>query len=334
MLRHLLFLLLSATALLAPLRIDAQMVGYTYVTDRKFTDPTDLLGWQFRPAELEIKDQGKTTFFAGEYRFGVTIGNLFVEGPEIAGVYSINNINPTEYGYILNLMNARNPTLQGHLKVILNKQRQADAVIFKRSPKEKEMVFWLPLLSESDFRAEASWFTDRKEIFLPHADSLWGRHIHPFLLMDQQSGKQQRLVMDDSTYLQFSREIDRSIKDKKKRKKGEVSLVDSLGLTIEDLMADSLLREEAGVTIEERIADFVRFKTRLVYDDGGTKWIEERHEIRRVTERADKKAREGGEKYLLEIELKSGDGLLLFLDTQRYVSSLEWGPRRYLMRGY
>lgn len=312
----------------------AQFDTYTYVSDRRFTDPTDLLGWQFRPGELEIKDEKKVAFSPGEYRFGVTQNNLFVEGPEIAGVYSINNINPTEYGYVLNLMNARNPTLQGHLKVILNKNRQADAVIFKRSPREKEMVFWLPLLSERDYREEGQWFTDRKELFLPVIDSLWSAQIHPFLLLDQQSGKQQRLTMDDSTYLHFSREIHRSIKDKKKRKKGEVSLVDSLGLTIEDLMADSLLREEAGVIIEERIADFVRFKTRLVYDDGGTKWVEEQYEIRRVSERADKKARDGGEKYLWEIELKNGERINLYLDTYRYASSLEWGPNWYLMRGY
>jgi len=321
-------------ALVSALPLRAQFDTYTYVSDRRFTDPTDLLGWQFRPAELEIKDESKSAFGPGDYRFGVTQNNLFVEGPEIAGVYSINNINPTEYGYVLNLMNARNPTLQGHLKVILNKNRQADAVIFKRSPREKEMVFWLPLLSERDYREEGNWFTDRKELFLPQIDSLWGQEIHPFLLLNQGSGKQQRLTMDDSTYLHFSREIHRTIKDKKKRKKGEVSLVDSLGLTIDDLLADSLLREEAGVIIEERIADFVRFKTRLIYDDGGTKWVEEMHEVKKVAERSDKKARDGGEKYLWEIELKNGERINLYLDTRRFVSSLEWGERWYLMRGF
>lgn len=313
---------------------NAQFDTYTYVTDRRFTDPTDLLGWQFRPNELEIPEERKSALSPGDYRFGITQNNLFVEGPDIAGVYSINNINPTEYGYMLLLMNARNPTLQGHLKVVLNDRRQADAVIFKRSPREKEMVFWLPLLSERDYRAEAEWFTDRRELFLPATDSLWGTEIRPFLLLDGLEGKQQRLTVDDSTYFRFSREIAYTVKDKKKRKKGEVSLVDSLGLTAEDLLADSTLREEAGVTVEERIADFLRFKTRLIYDDGGTKWVEEEHEIREVTERSDRKSGEADDKYEWEIELKNGERLGLYLDFQRHVSALVRGNQRFLMRGY
>ncbi|MBP6185445.1 MAG: hypothetical protein KA479_10925 [Saprospiraceae bacterium] len=327
---HFTFLLIIAVTGLA----SSQMDTYTYVSDRRFNDPTDLLGWQFRPAELEIPKVSKSALLPGDYRFGVTQNNLFVEGPDIAGVYSINNINPSEYGYILNLMNARNPTLQGHLKVILNKNRQADAVIFKRSPKEPEMVFWLPLMSERDYQSDGNWFTDRKELFLPHVDSLWGQDIHPFLLLDKSTGKQQRLIVDDSTYLHFSREIARNMKDKKKRKKGEVSLVDSLQLTIDDLLADSVLLEQSGVIIEERIADFVRFKTRIFYEDGGSKWIEELLEIKRVTERADRKATDDEEKYLWEIELKNGERINVYLDTQRYVSTIEWGARWYLMRGF
>lgn len=317
-----------------PGRLVAQMDTYTYVTDRKFMDPTDLLGWQFRPEEMEIPEVSKKRVLPGDYRFGITQNNLFVEGDEIAGVYSINNMTPTEYGYILNLMNARNPTMQGHLKVILNKNRQADAVVFKRSPREKELVFWLPLLSEKEFQVEKDFFTDRRELFLPDIDSLWGQGIYPFLLIDRASGKQQRLTIDDSTYLHFSREIAYTIKDKKKRKKEEVSLVDSLGLTAEDLLADSLLMEEAGVMVESRIADFLRFKTRLIYDDGGTKWVDQQLEVRKVLERTDRKAQDGGEKYLWEIELKNGDRVNLYLDTYRFVSSIEWGERQYLMRGF
>jgi hypothetical protein len=332
--RTLLILLLFSLVGTAPERLLAQVDTYTFVTDRKFIDPTDLLGWQFRPEELEIPEERKQRILPGDYRFGITQSNLYVEGDEIAGVYSINNMTPTEYGYILNLMNARNPTMQGHLKVILNKNRQADAVVFKRSPRDKEIVFWLPLLSEKEFQVEKDYFTDRRELFLPEIDSLWGQGIYPFLLIDRVGGKQQRLTMDDSTYLHFSREIAHTIKDKKKRKKGEVTLVDSLELTVEDLLADSLLMAEAGVTVESRIADFLRFKTRLVFDDGGTKWVDQQFEVRKVQERTDRKAQDGGEKYLWEIELKNGDRVNLYLDTYRFVSSIEWGDRLYLMRGF
>ncbi len=310
----------------------AQFVSYTYVSDRKFQDPTDLIGWQFRPSELEIPDTRKSKFGPGEYSFGVTQNNLFIEGPDIAGVYSINNINPAEYGYILNLMNARNPTLQGHLKVILNKYRQADAVIFKRSPNEKEIIFWLPLLSQKEYDTNGQWYTDRREIFLADKDSLWGTSIKPFLLIDQVNKKQQILAIDDSTSFHFTREIEHTLK-KKKLKKKEVDLIDSLQLSIDNLLADSSLLVETGARIETDIVDYLTFKTRLLYEDGGTEWVEKHLEIKALDEKVDKNAPDGGEKYLLEVSLKNGELLFVYLDTWRNVSSVEWGPRRYLMRG-
>ncbi|MBK7341620.1 MAG: hypothetical protein IPJ06_00085 [Saprospiraceae bacterium] len=312
--------------------LSAQFVSYTYVSDRKFQDPTDLIGWQFRPSELEIPDTRKSSFGPGEYSFGVTQNNLFIEGPDIAGVYSINNINPADYGYILNLMNARNPTLQGHLKVILNKYRQADAVIFKRSPNEKEIIFWLPLLSQKEYDTKGEWYTDRRENFLADKDSLWGSSIMPFLLIDQVNNKQQILSIDDSTSFRFTREIEHTLK-KKKLKKKEVDLIDSLQLSIADLLADSALLAETGARIETQIVDYLTFKTRLLFEDGGTEWVEKRLEIKSLDEKVDKNVSEGGEKYMLEVGLKNGEFLFIFLDTWRHVSSLEWGPRRYLMRG-
>lgn len=310
----------------------AQFVSYTYVTDRKFQDPTDLIGWQFRPSELEIPDTRKAKFGPGEYSFGVTQNNLFIEGEDIAGVYSINNINPAEYGYILNLMNARNPTLQGHLKVILNKYRQADAVIFKRSPNEKEIIFWLPLLSQKEYDTNGQWYTDRREMFLGDKDSLWGASIKPFLLIDLANKKQQILSMDDSTSFRFTREIEHTLK-KKKLKKNEVDLIDSLELSIEDLLADSSRLAESGARIETEIVDYLTFKTRLLFEDGGTEWVEKHLEIKSLDEKVDKNAPEGGEKYLLEVTLKNGELVFVYLDTWRNVSSVEWGPQRYLMRG-
>lgn len=318
--------------LLAGSMASAQFVSYTYVSDRKFQDPTDLIGWQFRPSELEIPDTRKSKFGPGEYSFGITQNNLFIEGPEIAGVYSINNINPAEYGYILNLMNARNPTLQGHLKVILNKYRQADAVIYKRSPNDKEIIFWLPLLSQKEYDTKGEWYTDRRELMLLHVDSIWGASIMPFLLIDLQSDKQQILSIDDSTSFRFTREIEHTLK-KKKLKKKEVDIIDSLQLTIEDLLADSTLLAESGARIETDIVDYLTFKTRILFDDGGTEWVEKRLEIKGIDEKVDKNAAEGGEKYLWEVTLRNGEIIHVFLDTWRHVSSIEWGPHLYLMRG-
>ena len=58
---------------------------------------------------------------AGEYSFGITRGRLYVNGNrEIEGLYEINNIEPANYGYRILLLNSRNPSDRGHLKIILN----------------------------------------------------------------------------------------------------------------------------------------------------------------------------------------------------------------------
>ena len=112
-----------------------------------------------------------------------------------------------------------------------------------------------------------------------------------------------------------------------------MDLIDSLQLSIADLLADSALLAETGARIETQIVDYLTFKTRLLFEDGGTEWVEKRLEIKSLDEKVDKNVSEGGEKYMLEVGLKNGEFLFIFLDTWRHVSSLEWGPRRYLMRG-
>ena len=153
---------------------------YSYISDRKFKDPTDLMGYDFVPGIMEIKGESQEELGPGEYSFGVTQANLFVKGEGIEGVYSINNINTTDYGYKLLLMNARNPTIQGHLKMVLNNREQVDALIFKRTTNEQELIFYQAQMSEDQRHEEDAFFSGRWEQELEHQDSIWGMTIRPF----------------------------------------------------------------------------------------------------------------------------------------------------------
>ena len=127
---------LTFLLLCAVMTLQAQSM-FSYITDKRFKDPSDLVGYNFVPNFMEIPDETEGDLDPGDYSFGISQNNLYVQGEEISGVYSLNNINPTEYGYKLLLMNARDPRIQGHLKVILNKYAQVDALVFKRSGKGK-----------------------------------------------------------------------------------------------------------------------------------------------------------------------------------------------------
>ncbi|MFT6355796.1 MAG: hypothetical protein ACJAYJ_000001 [Saprospiraceae bacterium] len=116
-------------------------------------------------------------------------------------------------------MNARDALSQGHLKVMVNKYTMVELVIFKRSPKEKEIIFYLPPISKNLQQMERGYFTDREELMIAEPDSLWGKTIYPFLRIYQSKKIQQPLSMGDSTSISFIKEV--TIEEKiKKRERG------------------------------------------------------------------------------------------------------------------
>jgi hypothetical protein len=194
---------------------------YSYINERTFKDPTDLIGYNFKPFKMEVPgDYDPTMIEAGEYSFGVTRGRLYVNGGrEIAGLYEVNNIEPTNYGYLILLLNSRNPSNRGHLKIILNKYAEAEAVVFKKENKSQEIIFHLPDAKKSDLNREKKYFTDLGEMIIEHSDSLWGQKIFPYTRVDQKANIQGRLYEADNTIISFEEII--TIKEKKKKKKKE-----------------------------------------------------------------------------------------------------------------
>ena len=192
--------------------------NFTYVSDRKFYGPEDLIGYDFRPEFMEIPEEVEQKLAPGSYSFGISSNNLYVDGGDIKGVYSVNNINPTEFGYKLLLMNARDPTLQGHLKVILNKYGQVEALVFKRSNKDNEIIFYQAQIPEKLWEEEKEYFTYKYQYEVTNPDSIWGQKFYPFLrIHNDQGGVQERLQMNDSTSIEFVERI--TVIEKKKKSK-------------------------------------------------------------------------------------------------------------------
>lgn len=307
----------------------------SYISDRKFHDPTDLLGYNFRPAVLEIRDVKKQNLVPGSYAFGITQNNLFVEGEGMAGVFNVNNINSTEYGFKLTLMNARDPTLQGHLKIILNKRGEAEALVFLRSPKEKEVIFYNAPLPADLAKKESAYFTDRKEVELPHNDSIWSRIIRPFLIIHQDKALQDRIQMKDSVSFMFVEKI--KIIDKSKKKDGKAAK-DSIEIAADTLKkADTTepvsKKPEAKKDIKIIKEHFVYFRSIFRYDDGTEEDKETEYAIKKYTLKEDKEADFEEDRFLLQIETSKGD-MNLFLNGLKQINSIQFNNKMYLMRGF
>lgn len=329
---------------------------YTYITDRKFLGPEDLIGYDFRPDFLEIPDVTEKRLSPGSYSFGISPNNLYVDGDEIKGVYSVNNINPTEYGYILNLMNARDPTLQGHLKVILTKYAQVEALVFKRSNKEQEMIFYLPQAPDKLWDAEKAYFTHKFDYEITHPDSLWGQKFYPFMRIHRdEGGIQERLHINDSTSIEFVERV--TIIEKKKSKKDrkaeeedieEVVLENVEGLPVETdngavppievVENDTLPEEEQKEDVKVKIVKeyFVVIRSIITYDNGAKE--DKTWEIP-VKNKFTEYQRETAGLNLEPFEFvipgeKKGDDISIFLTERRTISSINAMGKKFLMRGH
>ncbi len=315
---------------------------YSYITDRRFYEPDDFVGYDFKPSVMEIPNQKKQDLDPGEFSFGITFNNLYVKGGDIQGVYNINNIHPEDYGYKLLLMNARDARLQGHLKIIQNKYGMVEMLVFKRSPDDKEVIFYLPLIPERLKEQEKAYFTDRGELVIEESDSLWGKKFYPFFRIHNDAKVQERLQMRDSASISFLETITIEEKDKKKKKsKGEPELADVAIDTIPAVM-DSLTHFADST---ELISDpdkkvkiikeyFVIVRSIVQYEDGLREDKTWKYPIRRVSEKEDKKAGLQEERYLWEFINDKKELIQLYLNGDHTVSSMHIGEKTYQMRGF
>jgi hypothetical protein len=306
--------------------------SYSYVSDRKFKDPTDLIGYNFRPGMLEVPDEGiKRELPAGSYSFGLSGNNLYVKGEGIKGVYNVNNINTTGFGFIMKLINARDARIQGHLKVILNNKDQVDALVFRRTQNEPEMIFFQQLIDETFAEQEKAYFTDLHEMLLEKPDSIWGKTIRPFLRITRSLSLQERLRKADSTFIFFEKVTHIDTKTRTKKVKDEEKLPE-----LEE--NETISVDTNGIaTITETLISysfFVNIQTIVTYNDGNQEKKTQRFEIKNVKEREDEMATVDEPRFQIELKTASGEDLYLFLLGDRTISSFEVSDVTYWVRGY
>ena len=75
--------------MLVSLSMFGQNVDYSYLTDKHFYDPTDLVGYVFRPSVLETTDGDSQELEPDEYSFGISGSYLFVKGGDLTAAYTL-----------------------------------------------------------------------------------------------------------------------------------------------------------------------------------------------------------------------------------------------------
>lgn len=340
--------------------LQAQTDYFSYISDRRFWSPELLYGYSFKPEIRETLDGEKRKLKPGSYSFTYSGNYLYIKGESIEGVYSVNNVMPSEYGFKMSLMNARDPSIQGHLKIILNDMAQVEAMVLKRSRKEQEIIFHLPAMSNTSKKKEGKYFTDLGDFEVADTDSLWYKKIYPFLV--QRNDTQYRFQMKDSTYIEFietfkvvdKRKQPKAPKaSKKKGKKGKKGKEE-----VEEEVVDEDLDEEVQDTVpqleniseytleelQEYVAANPKVKLEMSYyiilntfedqEDGTRKLVEDRYKVKEIEERTDERAGKGEEKHQVDFTVDGGKHIYIYLLADKTVSSIEMGFDKFFMRGH
>ncbi len=300
---------------------------YTYHNDHKVWNTDDVIGCTFVPTEREISD-GKggmagraTRLGAGEVVIKVMRDYLYVtqNGAEVK--FSVNQITTEKYGFKLALMDAQNPSLQGHLKIVRDENKYVRDLIFKRSREEKEIVF---RQAEPDKRTEQAYakdFTHKDSIKLETKEAFWKKSFKPFF---QVSGEQTRLYKDDEVVISFTQDTVivkkakvPSAKDsvliaagKKKAEKDKIKIIEQIHLRYMEIDENNPSGARKEVKLDYPIASINRT-------------------VNNGQEEQDKDIR-----YRYELKLEgSKDAFLVFLTEKQTVSVIVIGEFSYLMRG-
>lgn len=314
---------------------------FTYLEDRTFKDYNEMIGYNFVPKVKEIPNEYDEDLRAGEYSFGITRANLYVDGEGVKGVYNINQSDQQEYGYKLSLMNARDPTSRGHLKIILNKARQVDALIFKKDRDEKEVIFFLGETPERIVEREEAYFTDKFEVELEATDSIWNKTIRPFFSVENRF--QDRLEINDSTSITFTETIkitekkkrikkDKSDKKEKKKrgKKAQVMEEDKAAMKALGLEEAEDPKNEVKLKIDKSY--FIEIKQKLKMENGTVEDKVWNYPIKKVVEREDEEAEPGDPRFELDFTTNKGDHIYLYLTGRRTIMYMQFIGRKFLMR--
>jgi len=300
-------------------------IEYSYKNERVIHDQSDLVGYNFRPFKVEIPGSYEPKKIEpGNFSFGITRTRLYVNGDkDIRGLYEIKNISPTIYGYKLKLIDPSNPNSWGHLKVILNKIQEVEALIFKKAKKTTEYIFHLPDASKERLQKEKKYFTDMREVTVEDIDSLWGTTIYPYFRVNLADGIQNRIYTMDSTVISFEEVI--GVKEKKKkrfRKKKKNEEEKQEKVSIENVPPDQIIKEY-----------FVNISSVVTDMEGKSEKVNWRFPVRELEEREDPSATKKEERFQIAIKVGKRKEIYLYLMKDRTVSSFEAKGIKYLVRG-
>lgn len=295
---------------------------YTYHNDHRFWDTDDIIGYTFVAGERENPPSTVVKKLrAGEALFKVMRDYLYVTEGGTEAKYSVNQITAEKFGYKLHLMDAQNPSIQGHVKIVLDEMKYVRSLIFKKSKADKEVIFHLLEPSKQVAKDDAKYFTHKDATLLKTKEDFWRKSFRPFF---EVSGTQHRLYTNDSLTVRFTKDtvITKKAKiltakdsaliatGKRKAEKDKIKIIDQIHLRYLEQDEKDPSGARKVVVLDYQILDIKR----LVNNEEG------------------EQAKDMRFKYEMKVD-KMPEPFLLFLTEKETLSVIVIGEFSYLMQG-
>lgn len=333
---------------------------YTYVTDRVFYQAAELYGYTLVPNEWEDASGSHGKLAPGQVSFSILRGYLVLKGTKSAGSYSINRIEKEGNNvFRVSILDSKDPSKQGSLKVILDNNRNIDAYIFRQSRNHDEVIYYQAGCTAQEKAKDEKFFTDKNETVLEEDAQIWGNIIRPFFVMNR--SKSGRVYQSDNVSIEFIEKIEtkepspqllvrQAKKEQKKTKKVKAkpaSLFDEELDELEDdeTDADYFFNQTATPeAVEETVEEKVKEKKEKAPKEKRTYSIvytynEEGAGAKRQTAVVKKWSRlvsknpNNAARSVIKFDTNTGD-IVVYLNDNDAVSAIEINDNRYLMRGY
>lgn len=329
---------------------------YTYVTDRVFYQAAELYGYTLVPNEWEDASGSHGKLAPGQVSFSILRGYLVLKGTKSAGSYSINRIEKEGNNvFRVSILDSKDPSKQGSLKVILDNNRNIDAYIFRQSRNHDEVIYYQAGCTAQEKAKDEKFFTDKNETVLEEDAQIWGNIIRPFFVMNR--SKSGRVYQSDNVSIEFIEKIEtkepspqllvrQAKKEQKKTKKVKAkpaSLFDEELDELEDdeTDADYFFNQTATPeAVEEKVKEKKEkapkekrtYSIVYTYNEEGAGAKRQTAVVKKWSRLVSKNPNNAA-RSVIKFDTNTGD-IVVYLNDNDAVSAIEINDNRYLMRGY
>lgn len=299
-------------------KIDFGDLEYSYVEDKLFIEPDDLVGYTFAPRQIKLPMHNNPQLLRPQsVLFRITLNQLYLERPlekKKMEVFNIRNIVEVKEGFKISFVPLGNPSQEGYMVIFLNALGQAEGLVLQRGVGDAQEIYYQAFMPPEIVHRDTAYFTSNREKDGSDIVNIWKESFFPYKRLQPLSAtfkREQRIYPGDS--LSFF--LEERLVDKGRREKLEHWVV------FKQRPLPRFFEPTLSMPIYDQIAEAPQRPETM------------RLEVKRVREIEVRRADQSVVKSIaLQLKHPEFDELIIHRGPQQEVESIEFMGAEYLLR--